>query len=149
MKRQTIYGALTLLFAMLMTFHLSTAQTAAPTTNPTSAPKGATVSAPPPASNYSWKIPVQGMPKIPVWNRGQTYTLKWTGGPPGPVQIYLVNWCTWTSQMVIVASTPNSHSYSWTIPSNLPCGVFECYIQNANGPATNWSYSFNFAITKP
>src|ERR1700731_4899842 len=125
----------------------SMAKRPAPTSNPTSAPKGAAKKKAA-AANYSWIMPVTGLPTIPVLTRGQTYTLKWAGGPVAPVKLYLINWCTWTTQMVIVASMPNTHLYTWTVPTTVPCGVYECYIQNAVGAATNWTYSANFAITK-
>jgi hypothetical protein len=125
----------------------SKAKRPAPTSSPTAAPKGA-VKKLAAAANYSWITPVGGLPTIPVLTRGQTYILKWAGGPIGPVKLYLINWCTWSTQLVIVASTPNTHSYTWTVPGTVPCGVYECYIQNAIGAPTNWTYSANFAITK-
>jgi hypothetical protein len=89
------------------------------------------------------------MQMIPVWKQGTAHTLNWSGGPTGNVKLYLINWCSWTTQMVITTSTPNTGSYNWTIPATLPCGIYECYIQNASGPPTAWQYSQNFAITRP
>lgn len=146
-KNRTTAYVVALLLAMVITVGEAMAEMPAPTSNRNAAPKGAATTKAA-ASNYVWNTPVTGMPKIPVWTRGQTYNLTWTGGPVGPVKLYLINWCTWTTQIVIVASKPNTHSHVWTVPTTLPCGVYECYIQNAVGPPTNWSYSMNFAITK-
>lgn len=148
LKSKAILYCSVLLLVMFMSVGQSMAQMPAPTKTPTSAPPGAVQSMQPMSGNYVWTTPIMGMPTIPVWTRGSTYNLTWTGGPTGPVKIYVVNWCTWTAVLQLATSAPNSHTFSWTVPTSLLCGVYECYIQNANGAATNWTYSQNFAITR-
>jgi hypothetical protein len=137
-----------LLLAVFMTADESRSQKgAAPVSSTTAARPGAKSKMPAPLSSYTWITPIAGLPTIPVLTRGVTYTLKWSGGPPGPVKISVFNWCTLTTQLWIVGSAPNTHSYSWTVPLTLPCGIFYCNIQNASGPPAAWSHSSNFAVT--
>ncbi|MBS1538318.1 MAG: hypothetical protein JST20_11285 [Bacteroidetes bacterium] len=150
MKNKAILLWATLLFAIVLSVGESRAQAPSSTIGPLEAPvKAGDTKMRAPSSNYTWTTPTAGMPMIPVWKQGQTVNLTWTGGPTGPVKLYLINWCTWTAQLVIAGSTPNTHSYSWTVPATLPCGVYECYIQNATGTPVAWTYSLNFAVTRP
>jgi hypothetical protein len=97
----------------------------------------------------SFTTPPNGMPTMPYWKRGSAVTIKWTiTGFTGPVKLSLVDYCSWTVQSIIVASTPNTGVYTWNIPNTIPCGIYEVYVQNATGSPVNWCYSANFAITK-
>ncbi len=96
----------------------------------------------------SFVTPSAGMPTLPYWVRGTTVTVKWTiGGYSGPVLLNLVDYCAWKVCASITASTPNSGSYSWKIPSDLACGLYQVYVQNVGTPKI-WCYSATFAITK-
>ncbi len=117
-------------------------------------PSVSKVASPPPAarvpySNYAISKPCAGSATMPVWTRGTTVNIVWTGGPPGAVRVLLVDYCGWAVNSVIATATTNTHSCSYTIPNTLACGIYCVCVQNDTGPLTFWAYSCNVAITKP
>lgn len=99
-------------------------------------------------ASCSFITPDAGMPTMPYWKRGTTVTIKWNiTGFTGPVRLQLIDYCSWTTYSSIVASTPNTGTYSWNIPVTVACGIYEVYVQNV-GTAVGCCYSANIAITK-
>lgn len=65
---------------------------------------------------------------------GQTYTLKWSGGPD-PIQIFLINQTLESQGQSIAISdrvygVKNTGSYSYTVPTNLTSGNYKFEIGN-------------------
>lgn len=107
---------------------------------------------PMPPPGYTFITPTQGMNTIPCWMVGNPVTIKWSGGPSGPVTISLINWWAWAVQSVLTPSTPNNGAFNWTVPKGLQTGIYCVYIQNvppAGGSPTQWHYSSLFAINGP
>lgn len=66
--------------------------------------------------------------------QGQIYTLTWTPGT-GKINIFLINTAfksqgTSVSLLDRVYSIPNSGAYTYTVPKNLPDGIYQFQIDN-------------------
>lgn len=85
-------------------------------------------------------------PPGPTWYTGSSQTITWSGGNPSwSVSISLMDVNTWTAVYTITASTTNDGSEVWNIPSNVPSGAYQIYVQEVN--QTTWSYSSSFIIS--
>ncbi len=83
------------------------------------------------------------------WIRGTTHTLKWssTGSPGAYVKIELMK--SGVLNKVIVSSTANDGSYSWTIPSTQTLGTdYKIRITSTSKPSITDSSNSNFAIVR-
>ncbi len=73
-------------------------------------------------------------------------TVKWTGGANTAFNIYLIDFDLWTvaaSAGSVMNSGGGTHTYNWTLPSNLTCNRrHEFYIGNA----TDWAYGPVFRL---
>jgi photosystem II stability/assembly factor-like uncharacterized protein len=82
----------------------------------------------------------------PTWCRGSSHTITWSGGSPGwSVAISLIDVNSWESYTTIAASTPNDGSQVWNIPSNVPPGMYQIFINEVG--RTTWAYSSTFTIS--
>lgn len=62
--------------------------------------------------------------------KGQTYTLKWSGGPPTIEAMYLVNRALQKEGVSVAIAdrafnVENTGSYEFTIPTNIPSGQYQ------------------------
>lgn len=82
----------------------------------------------------------------PSWCRGTSHTITWSGGNPGwSVLISLIDVNAWTVHSSINANTSNDGNEVWNIPSTIPPGTYQIYVQEVNG--LTWSYSASFVIS--
>ena len=80
-----------------------------------------------------------------VWLAGSSMTIQWTDGPPAtPVKLALVDVPAWTVVASIAVNIPNTGSYTWTIPANLPTSTYLVYIEAMD--QSTWTYGPNFTI---
>ncbi len=84
-----------------------------------------------------------------VWYPGATVNITWTGGSTSTlVNLRLVDVNAWTVVASIASAIPNSGSYTWTVPSNIPAGrPYLVYIENVE--RTVWAYGQGFPLEKP
>ena len=76
---------------------------------------------------------------------GSEITINWSGGNPlWNVEISLIDVNAWAVVAIVAANTPNDGMETWTIPSNMPPGNYEIYIQEAN--VLTWKYGNDFTI---
>lgn len=80
---------------------------------------------------------------------GDVVTITWTGGcPDWMVKLHLVNVTLNAVNAVVVPSTPNTGSYTWTVPANITPDVYRFYIEEISGPVI-WHHGQNFFIAAP
>ena len=81
-------------------------------------------------------------------NTGSAVTITWTGGCPGwVVDLTLVRVNPFVVQTYFALDVPNTGSYTWTIPSNIPLDNYQFYIQEGlNSPPLWWTYGPQFYI---
>ncbi|GAH21735.1 unnamed protein product, partial [marine sediment metagenome] len=93
-------------------------------------------------------ITVTNPDSIDSWETGTTQSITWTStGSITDVKIELYNVS--ILEGVIVASTPNNGSYSWTIPTYLVDGTdYQIRISDASNPGT-YNDSDTFEIFAP
>jgi len=81
---------------------------------------------------------------------GDQVTINWTGTPqPSTVNLVLIDFTNWTVYQTIATSIPNSGSYTWTLPANLPCDPERKWSFYVTDPAQSpqcWNYSKEFTI---
>ena len=81
---------------------------------------------------------------------GDQVTINWTGTPnPSTVNLVLIDFTNWTVFQTIAANIPNSGTYTWTLPTNLPCDPERKWCFYVTDPAQNpqcWNYSKEFTI---
>jgi hypothetical protein len=85
--------------------------------------------------------------------RGSTYVIQWESLPGDPVNIYLCrddppepSYC----YDFIAVGIPNSGSYSWTVPSNLPNGSdYTITVGVLGGPIAGSDYPFTISDSAP
>jgi hypothetical protein len=84
------------------------------------------------------------------WEENKTYTITWTmtGNLPGTVNISLLHWNP-ASTHTIAQNAPNTGSYSWTVPGNLPIGTYYIYIQVRGTYIDNRSDPFTIFFVPP
>ncbi len=69
--------------------------------------------------------------------KGSPYTLKWTSNEPSPIAIFLVNKAAEKQGVSIslfdrVYNIPNTGSFIYTVPENIPDGEYKLEIGNLN-----------------
>ncbi|MCB0722884.1 MAG: GPI anchored serine-threonine rich family protein [Ignavibacteriae bacterium] len=79
---------------------------------------------------------------------GDNVTITWTStGTPGNVNLGFIDVNNWVVNQSIVGNIPNSGSYNWTIPANIPCDSirrWQFYVENT--ARTCWNYGPTFYI---
>ncbi|HVT01235.1 MAG TPA: Ser-Thr-rich GPI-anchored membrane family protein [Patescibacteria group bacterium] len=69
--------------------------------------------------------------------KGQTYVIEWQGGPEGDIAIFLQNQAAEKEGVSVslvdrVYGVNNTGSYNYTIPDNIPNGMYRFQIGNLN-----------------
>jgi Ser-Thr-rich glycosyl-phosphatidyl-inositol-anchored membrane family len=85
------------------------------------------------------------MGSLPLWLKETSVVIKWTGGNYDNVNLKLIDMRGFRVYGGIAENIDNSGSYSWTIPADIPTGIYDIYIENAKNPAA-YLYSGDFAI---
>lgn len=77
---------------------------------------------------------------------GTTTEITWLGGEPEiPVNIYLIDVDQWAVVEVIAQGITDDGQEYWYIPSNLPAGDYQIYIEDVD--QTGWTYGSPFTIS--
>jgi hypothetical protein len=84
-----------------------------------------------------------------VWNINRTYTITWTtrGDMIDRVKIFLL--AGGSRALVITSTTPNSGSYSWTVPDSQPPGRYSIRVRTVDNAVTGDSGAFSIAVALP
>jgi len=92
-------------------------------------------------SQFSITSPTTGN----TWYTGTSQTITWSGGDPGwNVSIMLIDFNSWTTYSTLNSNTLNDGSDVWNIPSTIPTGQYQIYVQEVN--QLDWKYSGTFTI---
>lgn len=92
-------------------------------------------------SHYVLTVPTANS----LWLAGTTMTIQWTGGPPATaVKLVLGDVPSWTTAATIGVNLPNTGSYTWTIPANLPTSTYLVYIEAMD--QSTWAYGPHITI---
>jgi hypothetical protein len=86
------------------------------------------------------------------WQVTKTYTItwEWIGPIQEPLKIYIMEQKNTSSpQSLIGAFVPNTGSYTWTIPANLPADNYILTIDDFNNVPSWWWQSESFNIVLP
>jgi len=76
---------------------------------------------------------------------GTEISINWSGGDAAwNVLIYVIDVNSWTTVAVVNSSTVNDGNEIWTIPSNLPAGSYQIYVQEVN--YATWVYGDVFTV---
>lgn len=79
------------------------------------------------------------------WCTGSNMVIQWNGGDPNwNVTLSLIDVAAWQVYTTIAPNIPNTGTFAWTVPSNIPPGVYQAYVQNI--PVTSWAYGPTFSI---
>ncbi|MCF6213774.1 MAG: hypothetical protein L3J45_07105 [Flavobacteriaceae bacterium] len=77
---------------------------------------------------------------------GDTIPISWTGtSPSGLVNIYLIDKTNWVTYQTIATGLPDTGSYNFTIPTNIPCKPirsWQFYIEDSQKNCYNYGSSF-------
>lgn len=92
--------------------------------------------------------PGKGQKAIPAAYISETVPITWKGGPAGNVAISLIDCCSTSDYRGINPSVHNSGSYNWTVPVDLPSGLYTIYITETGTPSSGWNYSVPIAILR-
>ncbi len=96
----------------------------------------------PPAHQYTITSPATGV----NWQAGSTQTITWNGAVSGRnVTLSLIQVSPFVVAGSIAASTPDTGSYSWTIPSGTTPTAYMVYLSYG----TEYTYGPSFNITAP
>ncbi len=81
---------------------------------------------------------------------GDQVTINWTGTTlPNTVNLVLIDYTNWTVYQTVASGIPNSGTYVYTIPANLPCEPARQWCFYIKDPGQNqqcWKYSGEFFI---
>jgi hypothetical protein len=80
-----------------------------------------------------------------TWNIGGTYLVQWTPTGTTKPTVKIMLWQGATDIMDIVASTPNSGSYSWTIPTTVAPGTYKVRVRTIGDNIVGIGAAFNIA----
>jgi hypothetical protein len=80
-----------------------------------------------------------------TWNIGGTYLIQWTSAGVTKPTVKIMLWTGSTFVTDIVASTPNTNSYSWTIPSTVAPGTYKVRVRAIGADTLGVSSAFNIA----
>jgi hypothetical protein len=88
------------------------------------------------AQPYTWSIPFGGE----TWTAGTTHTVHWSAGPTGVnANVYLISLSPFQNLGAISLNVPFPQFTSWAIPSNLPPGAYQLYVEDV--ATTTFLYS--------
>ncbi len=98
------------------------------------------------ALSFAQTITVTSPHSGDTWNKGRTYTIRWTksGTMNANVKIRLIQ--NGTKILGITDSTPNNGSYSWTIPANIPDGTYQIRVKTIDNAVSDDSDSFTIGV---
>lgn len=92
-------------------------------------------------SPFIFTAPVAGT----SWCTGSNMVIQWSGGDPNwNVTLLLIDVPNWVVYTTIAPNIPNTGAFTWTVPSNIPPGTYQTYVQNI--PVTSWAYGPSFSI---
>lgn len=89
------------------------------------------------SSTPSTNITITSPTSSTTWQKGQTYQITWTGGGQNNIQaIFLINKAAESYGVSVsladrIYNVPNTGSYTYTVPTNIPTGEYKLEIDTA------------------
>jgi hypothetical protein len=80
-----------------------------------------------------------------TWNTGGTYVIQWTSTGTTKPAVKIMLWKSATFVMDIVESTPNSGSFSWTIPTTLAADTYKIRVRTIGDNIVGIGGAFSIA----
>jgi hypothetical protein len=103
------------------------------------------------ASLFGASVTVTSPAAGATWVKGQGYAIAWTktGDMPNTVRISLRDKTGATEVKLIADNQPNSGSYSWTVPQDVPDGEYVIRVKVKNAAVSDDSGVFSIASSAP
>ncbi len=85
------------------------------------------------------------------WYQGSPYVITWTkdGAMPAQVRITLRNANTLAEVKLIADPAPNTGSYPWTVPADVPAGSYKVRVKVKDAAVSDDSVAFTIAVQGP